>query len=167
VDPDLGAVAAPEVERYLDAVIAALAVVVNTWGSRTTKAASEYARGLVEGWFPPLTDITRWATVPAALGHPAPAPDTLNPNPDEVLDDEDWMLGIGSVHGLATGVLEAADTGETFGQEDSLHVRVAFYTADLAALELTVAELAIRLTAVVILQALDRLGAGYRHRTAW
>jgi hypothetical protein len=173
VDPDLSAVAAPEVERYVDAVCAALAVVLNTWGSRITRAVSEYARGLVEGWFPPLTDITRWATVPAALGHPVPAPDALDPYPDEVLDEQDWMLGIGSVHGLATGVLEAANTDETFGQEDSLHVRVAFYTEDLAAQALTVAELAtvfrgdIRLTAAVILQALHRLGAGHRHRIAW
>jgi hypothetical protein len=173
VDPDLGAVAAPEVQRYVDGVIAALAVLLNTWTSRTIRAVGEYARGVVEGWFPPLTDITRWDTIPASLGHPVPTLDTLDQLPAEVLDDEDWMLGIGSVHGLAAGVLESADTGDTVGQEDSLHVRVAFYTEDLTAQALTVAELAtvfrndVRLTAAVILQALHRLGAGHRGRTAW
>lgn len=160
VDSDLGVLAPPEVDLYVAEVVAALAELFNTWMPRIVWAVGEYARGLVEGWFPPLSDITGWATVPAALGHPVPTADMVDQFADDQLDDEDWVIGIGSVHALAAGVLESTDIGESYGEEDPLHVRVGWYSEELAIRAMTVAELAslfqgdVRLTAAVILQAL-------------
>ena len=63
------------------------------WGScvgrnQVIEYMSGVSRGLVEGWFPPLTDITDWATVPAALGHPVPIADTIDQFADDQLDDD-------------------------------------------------------------------------------
>lgn len=160
LDPDLGVLAPPEIARYLALVIAELAGLFNIWMPRIVQAVGEYARGLVEGWFPPLTDITAWASIPAALGYVVPTADTPDQLTHDQLDEDDWVVGIGSVHALADGVLESIDTGESYGEEDPLYVRVGFYSEELAARGLTVAELAglfhgdVRLTAAVILQAL-------------
>ena len=155
---------APEGEPDLAAVVGVLADVLNLWMPRVVWAIGEYARGLVQGYFPPLTDITGWAGVADALGHPQPTADTHDFVAEQVLDEEDWTIGIGSVHALAVGVLEDIDTGEAIGQEGPLHVRVGFYAEQLAAADLTLAQWAglfegdVQLTAAVLLKALAPQG---------
>jgi hypothetical protein len=161
-DPCLGALDESGRQPYPTEVVAALADLFDIWRPRIVQAVQEYARGLVEGWFQPLTDITRWPDVPAALGHPVPTGDVTDQLADHHLDSEDWMIGIGSVHGLAAGVVESLDTGESYGEQDHLHVRVGVYSEDLTAGGVTVADLAtmfhgdVRLTAAMILRALSR-----------
>lgn len=155
---------APAEGPDLTAVVAVLADVLNLWMPRVVRAIGEYARGLVAGYFPPLTDITGWVGVAAALGHPQPTPDTPDSVAEQDLDEEDWTIGIGTVHALAAGVLEDIDTGDAIGQEDALHVRVGFYAELLAAADLTLAQWVglfrgdVRLTAAVLLQALAPQG---------
>ena len=143
----------------LAGVPAVVAGVLDGWFPHEVQAGREYARGLLEGRFAPLTDIAGWPIVPAALGYPVSDEDTsdrLRP------DAEDWMTGIASVHGLAAGVVVSRDTGEGYGTENELHYAIYVSDADLADHGLTVRALATafhgdtRRAAAAILQALPR-----------
>jgi hypothetical protein len=142
-----------------------IAAALDTWLPGQIRAAREYARGLVEGRYHPLTVIDQWTTVPAALGYPVPDPGAVPVEslPGDQFDPQDWQMGITSVHGLAAGVVGSLDAQESddtmLGNETTLHTRVMVYDADLAEAGLTLAELPavfggdVRAAAVLVMQA--------------
>jgi hypothetical protein len=98
--------------------------------------------------------FAEWHSVPKDLGHPVPA--TVAPigvddaaddvradrSDNDLLDAEDWQVGIAFVHGLAAGVVESLDTDATFGTETPLNLRVTVHDEALAEAGMTLAELA-------------------------
>jgi hypothetical protein len=109
-----------------------LARQLNTWLAAPLQTAQLYAEGLVNGAVTVVTDANDWQRIPAALGR-AIDEDHEASGFRWTLNVEEWRIGIGSVHGLAHGVIECAETGTRYGVETDLHVAWFLYPEDLRA----------------------------------
>jgi hypothetical protein len=114
---------------------------VNTWLAAPLHTAQLYAEGLVNGVVAVVADANDWRRVPAAVGHAVDEEHEVS-GFRWTLNAEEWQIGIGSIHGLAHGVLESVETGTRYGIETDLHVPWFIYPEDLKDTDLTLEDLA-------------------------
>lgn len=118
-----------------------LARQLNTWLAEPLHAAQLYAEGLVNGAVTVVTDAHDWQRIPAALGRAIDEEHEAS-GFRWTLNAEEWRIGIGSIHGLAHGVIECAETGTRYGVETDLHVAWFLYPEDLEGTSLTLEDIA-------------------------
>lgn len=114
---------------------------LNTWLAAPLQTALLYAEGLVNGAVAVIADANDWRRVPAAVGHAVDEEHEVS-GFRWVLNAEEWQIGIGSIHGLAHGVIESVETGTRYGVETDLHVPWYIYPEDLEDTGLTLEDLA-------------------------
>lgn len=101
---------------------------LDTWMATTLVATRLYAEGVVTGLITPVTTLAEWPTVAETLTS------TLAPRYPALgwFDPEtaDWEISISTLHGLAHGVADHAETGIQCGQATELHAPWYLYPED-------------------------------------
>ncbi|WP_158886172.1 hypothetical protein [Amycolatopsis anabasis] len=141
---------------------ALLREVLTYWHREVALAAREYARGLVEGRYRPLTSLTHWHQVPAVLGYAVPHGRQALVGPGGIeMSAVAWKTGIGVPHGLADGVLEQVENQRRLGVTRPFRQRIPVSQDALDRHDITLGELAtafdgdVRAAAVAVLRAED------------
>lgn len=118
---------------------------LDCWLAAPLQTARIYAEGLVTGTITAVTDPTDWEYVPTTLGH---AIDQVHEASGFhwTIDAEEWQIGIGSIHGLAYGVIECAETGKRYGVETDLHMSWMVHAESLVGTGLTLDDVAAAFT---------------------
>ncbi|TDV43706.1 hypothetical protein [Actinophytocola oryzae] len=114
---------------------------LNTWWAAPLQTAQLYAEGLISGAVAVVADADDWRRVPAAVGHAIEEEHEAS-GFRWTLNADEWQIGIGSIHGLAHGVIESVETGTRYGTETDLHVAWFIYPEDLEDTDLTLEDLA-------------------------
>ncbi|WP_018685352.1 hypothetical protein [Actinokineospora enzanensis] len=131
----------PEPAPTLAPIELVIARQIDGWLAAPQQTARIYAEGLVTGKVTAVTDAADWEYVPTTLGH---AIDQIHEASGFhwTIDAEEWQIGIGSIHGLAHGVIECYETGRRFGVQTDLNMSWLLYAHDLEGTGLTMDEVA-------------------------
>ncbi len=134
---DTSAVRAKKNAHPIDTVIASN---LDTWMPAILVSTKLYAEGVVTDLIAPVTTLAEWPTVADILASTfAPRYPNLSWFDPKAAD---WEISVSTLHGLAHGVAEHAETGIQCGQATELHAPWYLYPEDFHGTGLTFADFA-------------------------